>query len=85
MEQTQPITLEYLISEYQVFLKENLNSNEIIEISFRIQKSQMTVNNYLDTRPDVKGSNKAKNFIVMKGIVDNGLRILNKRGICKEK
>lgn len=77
------LNLDEMISEYQVFLKENLNSNDITNIASSIMKTPMTVYNHLDTRPDVKGKNKAKDFLTMKAIVEIGLSILIKRGISK--
>ncbi len=81
--QASELTLENLISEYQSFLKENLDSNDITEIAFRIKKSSMTVYNYIDSEPDKNGNNKAKDFLTMKAIVEIGTEILEKRGITK--
>ena len=40
----------------------------------------MTVYNYLDSKPDKEGNNKAKDFLTMKAICEIGLEILYKKG-----
>ena len=80
----QNLTLDDLIKEYQIFLKDNLNGNDISEISFRIKKTTMTISNYLNPVPDEKTKKlKAVEYLTMKAIVEIGLEILNKKGITK--
>ncbi len=76
---TNTMTLEGLIADYQSFLEDNLTGKEVTEIAYKIQKSPKTIYNYLDT----DGECKAKDFLTMKAIVEIGVEILSLRGISK--